>query len=75
MRKLSALQKEALDVVTRHSGLTTHQLNTILKNRQSYESNLRDRLFNLASKGLVRYEEKRSENHAHWVIARRWFAV
>jgi hypothetical protein len=75
MKKLTAKQTNLLNLVKRNSGANTHQLAQARKDRQAYESNLRDRLFTLSRLGLVRSEEKFSPNHASWVIERKWFAV
>lgn len=38
---------------------------------QVYETHLRDRLFSLAAKGLIQYEERKSANYGQ-VIERIW---
>lgn len=69
---LTTNQTELLEGVKENQGLTTAELRRALGYaHQGYESYLRDRLFRLEARGLVRSEEKKNSTH---VIARRWFA-
>jgi hypothetical protein len=70
VKNLTDYQKRLLAEIKANPGLTTAGLRRLRGDRQAYESNLRDRLFRLAEKGLLRYEEK---NGRSAVIERRWF--
>jgi hypothetical protein len=65
-------QQSLLRTVEANPGLTTHALATIRGDCQAYETSLRDRLFRLADRGVVRFEEKKIGGR---VGARRWFAI
>ncbi len=71
MRRLSENQKRLLQLVRKNPGLNTSQLATLRRDWQAYESYLRDRLFRLADRGLVRFEER--QGNEGWVIERKWF--
>jgi len=73
VNNLTTKQIALLEDVKENQGLTTAELRRALGRGyyQAYESHLRDRLFRLEARGLVRSEEKRNGSH---VIARRWYA-
>lgn len=79
-RKLNVKQQALLSDVEAFPGLTTAEFRrTALGGHeagyyQGYESFLRDRLFILEARGLIRSEEKKGRN-GRTVVARRWFPV
>jgi len=72
LRTLTNKQFVLLSLVKLNPGQTTAALRRLNGDRQAYESNLRDRLFRLAERGLIRFEEKRGM-HGLIVVERRWF--
>jgi len=81
-RKLTQNQNEALKAVQSLPGSSTHEIAESLGHHSGYETTLRDRLFGLAHKGLIRFEEYLGREaafgpvryEAH-VVARRWYPV
>lgn len=70
---LTSRQKELLDFVKANTGLTTAAIRRKMGYvHQGYETPLRDRLFRLADRGLIRFEEKPGR-HGGWIVERRWF--
>ena len=51
--KLTKQQAGLLEILAEKGSVNTHQLAVHLGHRQAYETNLRDRLFRLESRGLV----------------------
>lgn len=72
MKKLTTKQSSLLSLVKNFSGSNTHELAQLRGDRQAYESNLRDRLFNLEKLGLIKSVETKSVKNPHWVISRVW---
>jgi IS1 family transposase len=56
----------------RHLG-NTHQIAKRLGHRQSYESYLRDRLFRLVNRGVLRFKEIGADKVTGWCRERIWF--
>lgn len=71
MRKLSQEQQDLLSLVYSNPGLNTWGYCKLRSDRTTYPSNLRDRLFRLADRGLVRCLECVSDPRR--VIERRWY--
>lgn len=72
-KTLTDRQKELLDFVRSNAGLTTAAIRRKMGyEHQGYESPLRDRLFRLANRGLIRFEEKQGMDGLI-VLERRWF--
>jgi predicted transcriptional regulator len=69
---MTSKQQSLLNTVEANPGLTTHALATLRGDYQAYETSLRDRLFRLADRGVIRFEEKKAGRQ---VVARRWFAI
>lgn len=73
-RKLTEDQSELLGYVRLNGGKTTAEIRRGMGFKfQGYESHLRDRLFRLADRGLIRFEEKVGKESGQ-VVARRWSA-
>ena len=70
MKKLTEKQTELLCNLCACEGGNTHQIAAHRGDRQNYESNLRDRLFRLAERGLARYFECVGKSG---VTERRWY--
>jgi predicted transcriptional regulator len=57
MKTLNENQIELLKFVAENTGVCTHEMARRRGDRQPYESNLRDRLYRLKVRGLIRSEE------------------
>ena len=51
--KITKRQAGLLEILAETGSVNTHQLAVHIGHRQAYETNLRDRLFRLESRGLV----------------------
>lgn len=72
LKTLTNKQTALLNLVRANPGQTTAALRRLNGDRQAYETNLRDRLFRLAERGLIRFDEKLGKNDLI-VVERRWF--
>ena len=74
MKQLTEKQQDLLNLVNAAPGLSTWGYADLRGDQQAYCSHLRDRLFRLANRGLIRYFERR-KRVGNWscVIERRWF--
>ena len=70
MMTLTKKQADLLAVVAENPNRNTHQLAQTLGHYQAYESYLRNRLFRLAARGVLSYEETRGPHGT--VCERRW---
>lgn len=73
MRTLNQKQKDLLALVTDNPGLNTWGYCELRGDHTAYPSDLRDRLFRLANRGLIRFIECVSS--PRWVVERRWYPV
>jgi len=73
MKNLTAKQASLLLRVINNPGLNTHQIAELRGDRQAYESCLRDRLFTLASYGVIR--EISGVGLRFGVEQRRWYPI
>ena len=71
---LTKRQFRLLAFLAAHPGQSTHELAMLAGHQQAYESHLRDRLFRLAERGLVKYIEVTSP-HRGICLSRTWYVA
>ena len=72
MIKLNNKQIALLGLLATYTDKNTHELATIRRDRQAFESNLRDRLFRLEKNGLVKSTSIVSTKNPNWTVKRFW---
>lgn len=73
MKKLTEKQEKVLKLVQKNPGINTSQIAKKCGHVSGYETTLRDRLYSLAKRGLIYYEERK--NTKNYVIERKWFPI
>ena len=72
-QKLTEKQSRLVRLVQKNPGKSTHQLAVLRSDYQVYETSLRDRLWRLMNRGVLRVDEILAKNNPDQLVARHWY--